>query len=563
MVAPAALRQARPETLKDMNRKISILLALLLAFPLLAETRQRYTIKTKPTAQLSRLRIVSNAAEKAAHRVRTFANVSGFAADLTEEEAAALRASGEVVTVEPVVDRFASELGTDGSFTAAPNAEYDAQVTPWGIAMVRAAEVWPVTQGEQVHVAVIDTGIDLQHPDLVHAIAGGYNTFNPSGSPQDDHKHGTHVAGIVAAANNAYGVVGVAPAAKLWAVKVLDHNGRGSTENVIAGIDWVMNKKRELGGRWVINMSLGSNSPSDLEADIISRAYNEDIVLVAAAGNARSRVIDWPAAYGEVIAVSAVGEEGIKASFSSYGRGVSVAAPGVAVPSTILPDVTNSEASVTIASGDLDTWGLGGSGHGTVDAMIVDCGLGRPQDFTVDVRGNIALIQRGEIQFRAKARNAKLAGAAGVIIFNHEPENPTRGWTLIVPDEDPLYKGFEFPITVAVSNAAGKMLQSWIHPVSASYSIPQYGKLNGTSMSTPYVAGTVALMLSAAPDLNPAQVDWILRETANDVGPPGWDEETAAGIADAFAAAAYAAPSKFGLPPPPQTITPRRRSVRR
>jgi subtilisin family serine protease len=414
-----------------------------------------------------------------------------------------------------------------------------------------------------VNVAVLDTGIDLQHPDLVHAIGGGYNTFNPAGSPQDNHKHGTHVAGIVAAANNAFGVVGVAPGAKLWAVKVLDHNGRGSTENVISGIDWVIDKKREIGGRWVINMSLGSNSPSDLEADIISRAYNEGIVLVAAAGNARSRVIDWPAAYVEVIAVSAVSEEGVKASFSSYGRGVSLAAPGVAIPSTILPDTTDSEASVTTASGELKTWGLTGSAHGTASAMIVDCGLGRPEDFTVDVRGNIALVQRGEIQFRAKARNAKLAGAAAVIIFNHEPEDPTRGWTLVVPDDDPLYKGFEFPITVAVSNATGKMLQSWTRPVSASYSIPQYGKLNGTSMSTPYVAGTVALMLSAAPDLNPAQVDWILRQTANDVGEPGWDEETAAGIADALAAAAYAAPSKFGVPPPPQPITPRRRSVRR
>lgn len=545
-----------------MNRKISLLLAFLLTFPLLAETRQRYTIKTRDTDRPSRLSIVSNAAERATHRVRAFSSVSGFAADLTEAEAAALRVSGDVVSVEPVVERVASELPNQGAPRVAPNNEYAAQVTPWGVPVVRAQEVWGVTMGENVNVAVLDTGIDLTHPDLVHAIAGGYNTFNAGLSPQDNHRHGTHVAGTIAAANNTFGVVGVAPDVKLWAVKVLDGSGKGSDENVIGGIDWVINQKRQLGGRWVINMSLGASAPSTLEADAVSHAYNEGIVLVAAAGNSQNMRLDWPAAYQEVIAVSAVDNQGAKASFSNYGQGVSVSAPGVLVPSTILPDPTHAEASVVTIDGNPRTWGVIGSGEGSVTAMIVDCGLGRPEDFSVDVKGNIALIQRGEIQFRMKARNAKEAGAVGVIIWNHEPADPTRGWTLIVNDEDPAWKDFEFPITVAVSNATGRTLQGSIRPVTVSYSVVKYGVSSGTSMSTPHVAGVVALMLSVAPDMNPAQVDWILRETAHDVDQPGWDLQTGAGIADALAATQYAAPHLFGLPPNPPPTTPRRRSVR-
>src|SRR6185295_11718477 len=112
------------------------------------------------------------------------------------------------------------------------------QVTPWGLTMVHAPDVWVATRGENVNVAVLDTGIDATHPDLKDAYAGGYNTFDASKPPVDGHRHGTHVSGTIAAADNAFGVVGVAPHVKLWAVKVLADDGVGTNENIVAGFDW-------------------------------------------------------------------------------------------------------------------------------------------------------------------------------------------------------------------------------------------------------------------------------------------------------------------------------------
>ena len=195
--------------------------------PLIAETRQRYTVVTNPDAPRAHTlrRLTSDSAEKVARRVRTYKNVSGYALDLTAEEAAALRNTAGVESVEPVVERWASGI-VPGQ--VAPNYErYDPQVIPWGIPVVRAAEVWPVTRGEGINVAVLDTGLDWNHPDLQAAYAGGVNILDETKLPIDDNKHGTHVAGIIAATQNDFGIVGVAPGVKLWNVKVLDVDGQG------------------------------------------------------------------------------------------------------------------------------------------------------------------------------------------------------------------------------------------------------------------------------------------------------------------------------------------------
>src|SRR5205823_10178266 len=128
-----------------------------------------------------------------------------------------------------------------------------------------AREVWPYTRGAGVNVAVIDTGIDFTHPDLRRAYAGGYNALSPADAPRDDNFHGTHVAGTIAATDNGFGVLGVAPDVRLWAVKVLDQSGNGDSEHVVAGVDWVLSKKKELGGHWIINLSLGALEKSNIE----------------------------------------------------------------------------------------------------------------------------------------------------------------------------------------------------------------------------------------------------------------------------------------------------------
>jgi subtilisin family serine protease len=149
----------------------------------------------------------------------------------------------------------------------------------------------------------------------------------------DDNGHGTHVAGIAAAVDNEIGVIGASPEAYLYAVKVLDRTGSGYVSDVIAGIQWAIDNDMD-----VINMSLGTDSDIQSLHDAVDAAYAANIVVVAAAGNDGDTDpdsdVDYPAAYSSVIAVAATDSEDIRASWSSDGTEVELAAPGVEVRST-------------------------------------------------------------------------------------------------------------------------------------------------------------------------------------------------------------------------------------
>ncbi|SFR18261.1 Subtilase family protein [Desulfoscipio geothermicus DSM 3669] len=162
----------------------------------------------------------------------------------------------------------------------------------------------------------MDTGIDLSHPDLLANIKGGYNAIKPNKSPADDNGHGTHVAGIIAAVNDNIGVVGVAPQAELYAVKVLSANGSGYLSDIIEGLEWCITNNMQ-----VINMSLGTSSEVQSFHDAVIKVYNAGIVMVAAAGNSGpgDNTVEYPAKYEEVIAVSATSDNDAIASFSSRG----------------------------------------------------------------------------------------------------------------------------------------------------------------------------------------------------------------------------------------------------
>ncbi len=208
-----------------------------------------------------------------------------------------------------------------------------AQSVPWGVAAVRAPEAWSTSRGGGVKVAVMDTGIDLRHPDLRDRVAGGYNALSPGRDPMDDNGHGTHVAGIIAATDNAAGVVGVAPQALLCAVKVLDAYGAGFLSDLIEGLDWCVRE-----GVQVVNMSLGTREGNDTFHEAVRRAYQAGVLLVAAAGNdgasGGADTVNYPARYAETIAVSAVDRQFRLPRFASRGPSVDIVAPGVDVLST-------------------------------------------------------------------------------------------------------------------------------------------------------------------------------------------------------------------------------------
>lgn len=200
---------------------------------------------------------------------------------------------------------------------------------PWGIVAVGAPEAWDETQGEGVRVAVIDTGIDHQHPQLAPAIGPGLNLVLPDQRPDDDAGHGTHVAGIIAARSpTGTEAAGVAPAATLCPVKAFDHTGLGTLSCVVEALDWCL-----MVGAQVVNMSFGLAVDSRALGEAVARAA-AGAVLVAAAGNRSARSVDYPARYAQVLAVSALSRERRLARFSSWGPEVDLVAPGQDIAST-------------------------------------------------------------------------------------------------------------------------------------------------------------------------------------------------------------------------------------
>lgn len=199
----------------------------------------------------------------------------------------------------------------------------------WGVKRVNAPAAWPTNQGAGVKVAIVDTGIDPEHPDLKGRIVGGYNAVAKGQPWADDHFHGTHVAGIVAGELNGSRVAGVAPQASLYAVKVLTKEGSGSLFGIMDGINWCSQN-----GMQVMNMSLGAAQEMPLLQYALQMAVSAGVTLVAAAGN-DSGAVNYPAAYPEAIAVSALDETDGIAKFSSRGPQVAFIAPGVKIPSSV------------------------------------------------------------------------------------------------------------------------------------------------------------------------------------------------------------------------------------
>ncbi|MDP8956803.1 MAG: S8 family serine peptidase [Actinomycetota bacterium] len=311
-----------------------------------------------PKGKTDRLQAV--AGFRAAHRFRNA--VKGFSAKLSQRQLEKLQSDPDVAFI--VEDRPVKAVAP------APIATGD--LAPTGVRRMEAATSTTTRDASSAHVAVLDTGIDLDHPDL--NVVPGTNCINSSASPDDDNGHGTHVAGTIAAKNDGSGVVGVAPGTRLYAVKVLDATGSGSWSSVMCGIDWVTGTRTDgepSNDVAVANMSLGGPGSAikscSTTTDALHRAVCSStaggVVFVVAAGNDGYDFDyptrpDTPAAYPEVLTVTAVsdsdGLSGAKggspscatkesddryASFSNYaattaGAAHTIAGPGVCIRST-------------------------------------------------------------------------------------------------------------------------------------------------------------------------------------------------------------------------------------
>lgn len=242
-----------------------------------------------------------------------------------------LLARGDVEYAEPNYIAYALDTVPNDSF-------YSHQ---WGLPKIAAPAAWDITTGNGITVAVIDTGIDLSHPDFgcPGKLVGGRNFVNPLLEPLDGNGHGSHVAGIIGAcSNNNLGVTGLAWGARLMPVKVLDDLGNGTYANVSAGIRYAADN-----GVKIINLSLGGPADSLTLKAAVQYAHDRGALVVAAAGNCAMGGFGcdgkinpdiYPAAYSTTMAVAAADEFDNRASFSEFRPYVEVAAPGVSVYST-------------------------------------------------------------------------------------------------------------------------------------------------------------------------------------------------------------------------------------
>ncbi|MEH7344647.1 S8 family serine peptidase [Bacillus sp. JJ1532] len=482
---------------------------------------------------------VSNVA-KSSQVIREYDYVfSGFSVELTENEIPALLSVPGVKAVYPDVEYQATSLG-EGEMIS--SEEYSPNMLN-SAPHIGANEAWESGYtGKGVTVAVIDTGVDYTHPDLANAF-GSYKGWDlvdndndpqetPAGDPRGDATtHGSHVAGTVAANGL---IKGVAPEANLLAYRVLGPGGRGTTANVIAGIE-----KAVQDGADVMNLSLGNslNDPDYATSIALDWAMAEGVVAVTSNGNSgpNNWTVGSPGGARDAISVGAT-----QLPYNVYNSSI-FTSEGVDYPSAKVMGFPNDQALTDLNGQTLE---------------FVHAGFGSPEEFVgKDFDGKVALISRGAgIAFVDKATAAKEAGAVAAIIYNNVAgeivqvpgtDVPTIRTTL--EDGNKLLAELEkgnnkvtFNInfanrvgeTVADFSSRGPVISTWmIKPdvsapgVNIVSTVPThdpsnphgYGAKQGTSMASPHVAGAAALILQANPNWSVADVKAALMNTAQNL----------------------------------------------
>lgn len=451
----------------------------------------------------------------------SYSLIDGALVDMTQEEAESLAAEPGVAFVEPDYPVYALS-----------------QTVPWGVERIYEEEIypfdaWQTTSGAGISVAILDTGIQGNHEDLP-PLTGGTSTVDSSNYYEDGNGHGTHVAGIVAAQLNAIGVVGVAPAAELYSVKVLNSAGSGSISSILAGIQWAVDNDV-----LVISMSLGTPEYSASLEAVCNEAWEAGHLLFAAAGNSGTTAgtginMEYPAMFDSVIAVGATDSEDLRVSFSSTGAELELMAPGDSIlstyPNTSLGSQVHLEGEQPdgLYVYDLYSRYLIASGEGTVTADVIFCGEATdtsviPAALTAGgiAPGEdwIALIDRGDGTFAEKTATVMNLGARAVIIINNDTANPDAPGAFTLNDGVTVPPGGAWVPAVSVSYNAGEMIREADHlngTVRVGYN--PYKTMSGTSMATPHAAGAAAVIWSLASELTNVEIREILNGTAMDLG---------------------------------------------
>lgn len=204
----------------------------------------------------------------------------------------------------------------------------------WNITAFNLLEEWKCTRGEGVKIAVLDSGCQLDHPDIVNNLLPGENFVEEGQPPNDELGHGTHCVGTICAEDNDFGIVGVAPHCQVIPVKVLDKYGNGTLEDVAKGVRWAADH-----GADIITMSLGSPVPLQQVRKSIKYAIKKGVVVFCAAGNAgNTENVFYPGRYPETITIGSIDENMERAAYSNTGENLDFMAPGTKILSTVPPN---------------------------------------------------------------------------------------------------------------------------------------------------------------------------------------------------------------------------------
>jgi subtilisin family serine protease len=482
----------------------------------------------------------------------TYRSVPAVAARLTEHERDALARDSRVESIEPdqvwhslgptTVPALAFASATVKGSTA--KGEYTE-----GLRQVQANQVWDVDgdglpdpgrpTGQGVRVCIIDSGLDLEHPELRGAVVAGHDFLDDDDEPWDGRPadwgtgHGTHVAGIIAARAGAgaeagkelpsgRGLIGVAPGVELVIARVLDFYGSTQMSYVLEALEYCSSQ-----GAKVASLSLGGGFASRTTLQAFKAAYNGGMLVVAASGNDGGRVVSYPASDPSVLAVGAVDAQGRRAPFSTGGHDLGLMAPGVDVLSTF-PRGWGTLANITADDTSPVARALLYAPPGGYNEKLVDCGGAETMDSCAGsvCSGFIAYVRPGRVSVEQAMVNVMMQGARAVIFATDVVGSGAQ--VLSLP------QGGKWVPAVTINHAGSTMLSRLFdYPVRIDVDRADYTYMSGTSMAAPHVSGIAALLFSAHPSATPEQVKNALLDTAKKLGADDFSEDYGRGLVQA------------------------------
>ena len=439
-------------------------------------------------------------------------------------------------------------------------------------ALTGAAVAWAQERGSSdVVIGVIDSGIDLNHEDLVGNILPGRDFVNRTtlrswqlipgedyteidDDPSDFEGHGTHVSGVIAArSENEKGLSGVCPECRIMplrtfaAVRITMDRGNGVIDTVLDSQSNSAEFSDALSyavdnGVDIVNMSFtsGSERLGTIFQNAMRLAQENEVLMISSAGNENTSIRQFPGAFDEIMTVASTDDRDRKSVFSNYGSWVDVSAPGDRVMSTGPVSQEGAEVMLTnvvVQDNRLEANSFNFSGFTSgspLEAEISYVGFAREADvsnpaYDWDLTGKIALIERGDIGFREKVERVKSFGAIAAVIFNNEPG--AFGGTLLNEQQDPI------PV-LAISQEDGQFLLNLIENATSGLPamvqnevLSNYSLVTGTSFSAPYVVGMAGLILANNPIISPEELRAKILASVDDIDGlnPGFEGQMGTG----------------------------------